>query len=786
VLLACAASLTGLAAVFAPLALAATGLTATLQITDDWGTGYAGTYTIRNGGTTSVTGWKLEFDLPADTTVRKFWTANMARSGTHWVFTNQSYNGTIPAGGSQAFGFNTVGAGRPSNCLVNGAPCAGGTPSPSPSKTTSPSPSPSPSPTPSTPPPPATSPYTRVAVSAASASTNGAVARDTIDGRLDTAWSASGDGQWLTLDLGTALTVGVVKVAFQNGGTRQYLFDIQVSNDNTTWTKVWSGRSGGTGTGLETFDVTDGSARYVRYLGHGNSVDLSNALTEVEVEVVAAQSQHVRLGTDGKLTYPAYPNGDTIPDFSRAGYGGGGVALPTVPVRKTISPVDGDDGASIQAAIDEVSLLTPDGNQIRGAVLLTKGTYDVVGSITIKATGVVLRGEGDGPTGTVIRATGTSARVLINVAGVSNRSEVAGSRQTITSSYVPVGARTFTVADGSGFHVGDDVVVVRTPNQEWIDAVGTDSCTTVGTSYDTADVTGATCLDNPWTPAERQMSYERRITAVSGNQLTIDSPLVEAFQAEFGGGAVYKYQFPGRVQKAAVENLRAESDFVSDTDEAHATHMIALRNVENAWVRNVTSVYFVQGTMLVAGGSRYVTVQDSASLDHKSIITGGRRYPFQIDDASHVLIMRNYTQTARHDYVTGSNTPGPNVFLDNRAEQSYSEVGPHHRWATGVLFDNVVHRSSGGGQILGVYNRGNQGTGHGWSGAYVLFYNCLGDTHQVASPPYARNWSIGTRATRQSGTGEFDSYGKPVGPWSLYLQQLRDRLGDVALTNIGY
>src|SRR5262249_45679031 len=161
------------------------------------------------------------------------------------------------------------------------------------------------------------------------------------------------------------------------------------------------------------------------------------------------------------------------------------------------------------------------------------------------------------------------------------------------------------------------------------------------------------------------------ITAVSGDQLTIDSPLVEAFQVEFGGGAVYKYQFPGRIQKAAVENLRAESDFVSDTDEAHATHMIALRNVENAWVRNVTSVYFVQGTMLVAGGSRYVTVQDSASLDHKSIITGGRRYPFQIDDASHVLIMRNYTRTARHDYVTGSNTPGPNVFLDNRAEQSY-------------------------------------------------------------------------------------------------------------------
>jgi len=107
-LLACGGLVAGLATALAPAAQAATGLTASYQVTDDWGTGYAATYTIRNSGTTSATGWKVEFDLPSTTTVRKFWTAGMTHSGTHWVFTNLSYNATVPAGGgTQPFGFNT-------------------------------------------------------------------------------------------------------------------------------------------------------------------------------------------------------------------------------------------------------------------------------------------------------------------------------------------------------------------------------------------------------------------------------------------------------------------------------------------------------------------------------------------------------------------------------------------------------------------------------------------------------------------------------------------------------
>jgi hypothetical protein len=505
----------------------------------------------------------------------------------------------------------------------------------------------------------------------------------------------------------------------------------------------------------------------------------------------AAESQYVHLDANGRLVYVPYANGDTIPDFSNAGYGGGGVPLPNVPVAATVAPVAGDDAASIQAAIDAVSALPPDADGFRGAVLLQAGTYDVEGGVSIRASGVVLRGEGDGPGGTLIKAVGTARRTLITVNGDSSagqgRTEVAGTQQLITDAYVPVGSRTLTVADASGFHVGDAVLAVRTPNQEWIDSSGTDACSTVGTPYDTSDVNNSTCIsESHWKPADRIMRYERTVTAVSGHQVTLDAPMVEAIQAEFGGGYLARYVFPGRIQKVGVESLRSESDFASDTDENHAVRMIALTNVQDAWVRNVTSVYFEQGTVLVGGGARYVTVQDSASLDHKSVITGGRRYPFSLDDASFVLVMRCYAKTGRHDYVTGSNTPGPNVFLDSKAEQSYSELGPHHRWATGTLFDLIRHESHNRAQIMGAYNRGNSGSGHGWSGAFQVFWNCVGDTHRVASPPNARNWSIGCQTRKKEGNGDFDSYGSPVLPSSLYLQQLRDRLGDTALLNIGY
>lgn len=112
---------------------------------------------------------------------------------------------------------------------------------------------------------------------------DGNVPANTIDNNLATRWSASGDGQWINFDLGSAKTVDYIEIAWYSGDVRRSTFDIQVSTDNTNFSNVYSGQSSGTTTALEKFDFTDVNARYVRIVGHGNTVNAWNSITEVNV-----------------------------------------------------------------------------------------------------------------------------------------------------------------------------------------------------------------------------------------------------------------------------------------------------------------------------------------------------------------------------------------------------------------------------------------------------------------------------------------------------------------------
>lgn len=105
---------------------AAAGETAVFVKTSDWGSGWEGKYTITNGGTATITSWRVEFDLPAGTTPGSFWDALLTSSGNHHTFANREYNGTLAPGASASFGFLASGSGTPQNCKVNGADCGGG------------------------------------------------------------------------------------------------------------------------------------------------------------------------------------------------------------------------------------------------------------------------------------------------------------------------------------------------------------------------------------------------------------------------------------------------------------------------------------------------------------------------------------------------------------------------------------------------------------------------------------------------------------------------------------
>ncbi|MEV4635726.1 cellulose binding domain-containing protein [Actinoplanes sp. NPDC049548] len=110
----------------APTTKASGGLTATFTKNSDWGTGYQGTYTIKNTGGSAVTGWQLAFGLPSSAKLGSTWEATVTSAGGLNTAKDKGYNATIPAGGSTEFGFIVAGKGDPTSCTINGASCGGG------------------------------------------------------------------------------------------------------------------------------------------------------------------------------------------------------------------------------------------------------------------------------------------------------------------------------------------------------------------------------------------------------------------------------------------------------------------------------------------------------------------------------------------------------------------------------------------------------------------------------------------------------------------------------------
>jgi hypothetical protein len=496
-------------------------------------------------------------------------------------------------------------------------------------------------------------------------------------------------------------------------------------------------------------------------------VTLSPAIAQETA--ATGHSSLVYPGPEGKLVYVPDEQGNTIPDFSNCGYKGGGVRLPEVPVKVTLEPAEGDAGARIQAALDQVAALPLDENGIRGAVLLKRGTYRIGGALKLGASGVVLRGEGQGEDGTVLICAGKGQRTLVQIRGTGSPKEVAGTRRQVTDTYVPVGARSFHVDSAEGFKVGDRVIVRRPSTTEWIHFIGMDRIPVPKGRTDVVQ----------WTAGSKDLPFLRVITAIEGNQVTVDAPLVNALQAEYGGGLLYKYEFGGRVSQVGIENLRGDSEYAKPDDEDHGWNLVGLDSCEDCWVRDVTSVHFGYSCVNVSRWASRSTIQDCSCLDPVSQITGGRRYSFALAGQLN-LVLRCVARDGRHDFVMHAVVPGPNAFVDCSATRAHADTGPHHRWSTGTLYDNV----SVEGNAINVQNRGASGTGHGWAGAQMVFWNCTAKSMDVQRPPTAQNWAIGCSAGTHKGSGFWESFGTPVEPRSLYLKQLEDRLGPQAVANL--
>ncbi len=476
------------------------------------------------------------------------------------------------------------------------------------------------------------------------------------------------------------------------------------------------------------------------------------------------KSEWVRYGRNGKLVYKQDERGNRIPDFSMVGYKTGNTPFPQYAIVKTLVPSGKDDTRQIQDAINELGEM-PLVNEQRGCIVLKKGDYIVSKPIYIVHSGIQLKGEGDGEIETVIRYIASSQSDLFIIGSKDSLTRTPGTMQYITDEYIPVGANTFNVATTGSLNKGDHILVSRPATAEWIHEIGMDSIRKLPPN------------GRQWTPAEYGLHYERVITSIDRNKnlVTVHAPIVMPIDKKYGGATIYKYRYNERVSNTGIEHIRMVSSFTSDTAEDHGWNAILIRNAEHCWVDKVTAVHFGYSCTNIAATSRNITVSNSSCLDPVSRIHGGRRYSFNCDGQLN-LIKNCITRNGRHDYVTGGRTCGPNVFVHSSSTKAHADIGPHNRWATGCLFDNIVTD----GEIR-VQDRGPSGTGHGWSGAYQVFWNCKAKDMVCQQPPMSLNWNIGAKSIKGKPWNK-----RPDGIWegtgesnmeitSLYDAQMKER-----------
>lgn len=493
-------------------------------------------------------------------------------------------------------------------------------------------------------------------------------------------------------------------------------------------------------------------------------------------------SQLVWENSNGNLEYAKCENGFVIPDFSHAGYKGGGHELPQLAVVKTIKPITGDNTDHIQAAINEVGSKPIDEQGFIGTLLLKAGKYIVEGTLHIPFDGVVLRGEGDGENpnlNTILYATGNSPRqrdLLVVGNGVKKdwTKQVTGSKSNIITLIVIVGETSFEVENASLYSVGEQIIIYHPCTQKWLNEV---------------DFGGVADPNELWTENKYPILFNRYITAVNSRKITVDAPIFNTLDRSLSH-YIYKPKMDGTVYNVGIENLRINIETFGGTDDNHAWNAVRFKSCENAWEKNCTFLHFGHSGIVTEATTRSTFYQCRA-IEPLAMITGERMYNFNTYHYSQLNLFEEcFAKNGRHHYISnGTSTTSGNVFLNSISDGAHNVSEGHRHWTTAILFDGHEEQNLRRSFVLGLYNRVDAGTGHGWSAAHSLLWNCnvtLSCVIALQKPPTAQNYAIGCIAKEVTGLPHSNS-NFPLGyvegvnrkglyPSSIYKAQLADRI----------
>ena len=445
-------------------------------------------------------------------------------------------------------------------------------------------------------------------------------------------------------------------------------------------------------------------------------------------------------------------------DYSYCGYQRSEQPIPTVKAVTFVQPTGGDDAALLQAAIDFVSKQKPDKQTgMRGAVLLSEGTFTLNEPLRIRTSGVVLRGSGRDKTvlvkkgydrGALLYIEGTPEKVIGDTLDVADI-KAGDIKISLTSHLSPLTSH-------------DRVMIIRPSTQAWIDYL------------DCASFGGGKRMGYwAWHPGDIDLRWHRTIQAVNRQQITLDAPITCSTEERFGGAKAVIYQPKGLLSECGIENLSMKSDYDHSRplDEDHCWDGVYVADAENCWVRMVNFHHFAGSAVVIQKSASQITVEDCKSLEPVSEIGGFRRRTF-LTMGEKVLFQRCYSEHGINDFAVGHTAPGPNAFVQCESFESFGPSGAISSWAPGILFDVV---NIDGNDIV-FKNWELEKFGAGWSTANSTMWQSTASGLLCYSPDSLNtNISYGCWGQIQ-GNGHFDQMNEHVKPYSLFASQLEKRL----------
>lgn len=444
---------------------------------------------------------------------------------------------------------------------------------------------------------------------------------------------------------------------------------------------------------------------------------------------------------------PADAEGRFLHDFSYAGYHNG-EPPPATPPGATYDVVAGfgadptgsaDATAAIQRAIDAASAAGG------GIVFFPEGTYRVGELLSVRTSGVVLRGTGKGSVLRFTKTSGMGYKAALTFTGVVTRDE----RRRLVSD-APIRANEVQVADATGLAPGDDVSVGWEISRGFIDEHQ---------------------MAGTWKSFVGQYKpfFRRKVVAVdtstSPHRVVLDVPL--RYTAKTRDGASLQKE-SGYLREVGVEHLAVSSAVTWQAAWAeHQAYVLEMDGVADAWIDDVHSVpspgatgmnaadervYHLRSGGILVQNAKRVSVLRSSMENPQNRGSGGNGYLFEVSRTSEVLIADSEARNGRHNFIQNWDFGNSGtVFLRDVSigsemlsmirgkltpEEAFSEH--HHSLAMATLVDDC--RLEDGFKFE---NRGQYSDGAGHTGTGSVVWGSAG-RGKIVSKQFGWGYVIGT------------------------------------------